>query len=99
MKEFYKLGVDKTEDKTGILIYILFLDRKFEIIADEGINSKINSEKWSIIISHIKNEFSQNNYKTGIIKILIEMKEVLINYFPHKENDKNELPDDIIIEK
>jgi len=99
LKEFYKLGMDKTEDKTGILIYILFLDRKFEIIADEGINSKINSEKWSIIISHIKNEFSQNNYKTGIIKILIEMKEVLINYFPHKENDKNELPDDIIIEK
>ena len=99
LKEFHKLGMNNTEEKTGILIYILFLDRKFEIVADEGINSKITSEKWSIITSHIKNEFSQNNYKTGIKKILNEMKEVLINYFPHKENDKNELSDDIIIEK
>ena len=99
LKEFYKLGMNKTSEKTGVLIYFLFLDRKFEIVADEGINAKINAENWHIIISHIKNEFSQNNYKSGILKCLSEMKNILEISFPHKDTDENELPDDIIIEK
>jgi uncharacterized membrane protein len=98
LKEFYKLGMNKTAEKTGLLIFILFREKKFEIIADEGINSKIPEEKWNIIISHIKNEFSQNNYKAGILKCLKEIKDILITSFPYKEGDKNELPDDIVIE-
>jgi uncharacterized membrane protein len=99
LKEFYKIGMNNTKDKTGVLIYILFLDRKFEIIADEGINSKISSDIWNKIISHIRNEFSQNNYKTGILKCLIEMKGILISSFPQTGAGENELSDDIIIEK
>jgi uncharacterized membrane protein len=98
-KEFYKLEMNKTVDKTGVLIFILFEERKFEIIADEGINSKIHQETWDIIINHIKSEFSNGNYKTGLIKCLNEIGKILIKEFPVKAGDKNELPDNIVIEK
>lgn len=98
-KEFYKLRMEKTADKTGVLIFILFLDKKFEIIADEGINSKISDDHWDIITSHLRNEFAQGNFKTGLINSLNEMKNILEISFPHKDNDVNELPDDIILEK
>lgn len=40
LRGFTKLKMHKTRDKTGVMIFILFDERKFEIIADEGINSK-----------------------------------------------------------
>ncbi|MBI5404343.1 MAG: TPM domain-containing protein [Ignavibacteriae bacterium] len=97
MKEFYKLGMDRTEDKTGVLIYILFGERKFEIVADEGINSKIRQETWDVIISHLTSEFSQGNFKTGLMKCLGEIKNVLIAEFPAKFKNENELSNDIVI--
>jgi uncharacterized membrane protein len=98
IKEFFKLGMQETSDKTGVLIFILFKEKKFEIVADEGINSKINPETWDLITSHLNTEFSQGNFKTGIIKCLYEIKNVLCKEFPIKPDDKNELPNDIVIE-
>lgn len=98
LKEFHKLGMHNTKDKTGILLYILFNDRKFEIVADEGINAKISDEKWSVITNHLINEFKSGNYKSGVIKALDEIKEVLVKEFPRKAGDKNELSNDIVIE-
>lgn len=97
MKEFFKLGMDKTEEKTGVLIFILFGEKKFEIVADEGINSKINQETWDMIINHLNTEFSQGNFKTGLLKCLNEIKIVLVKEFPARFVKKNELSNDIVI--
>jgi uncharacterized membrane protein len=98
VKEFHKLGMHNTKHKTGVLLYILFKDRKFEIVADKGINDKIPAEKWEVIKNHLTNEFKSGNFKSGIIKSLDEIKEVLIKEFPRKDDDINELSNDIVIE-
>jgi len=98
VKEFHKLGMNNTKDKTGILLYILFKDRKFEIVADKGINEKISGEKWTVITDHLISEFKEGNYKAGIVKALDEIKEILIKEFPRKDDDTNELSNDIVIE-
>jgi uncharacterized membrane protein len=98
VKEFHKLGMQNTEDKTGVLLYILFKDRKFEVVADKGINDKISDEKWEVITNHLTNEFKSGNFKSGIIKSLDEIKEVLMKEFPRKDDDINELSNDIVIE-
>jgi len=98
IKEFHKLGMQNTKDKTGVLLYILFKDRKFEVVADKGINEKISEEKWTVITNHLINEFKAGNFKAGIVKGLDEIKEVLIKEFPRKDDDKDELSNDIVIE-
>jgi|WetSurMetagenome_2_1015567.scaffolds.fasta_scaffold31702_4 uncharacterized membrane protein len=98
IKEFYKLEMQKTLEKTGVLIFILFKERKFEVVADKGINSKINQKTWELITSHLNTEFVQGNFKTGLIKCLNEIKNILIKEFPIKTGDRNELPNDIVIE-
>ena len=40
--EFFRLGMDKTRDKTGILLLIILVERKFQILADSGINAKVD---------------------------------------------------------
>jgi uncharacterized membrane protein len=98
IKEFHKLGMHNTKDKTGVLLYILFKERKFEVVADAGINKKISGEKWNDITNHLINEFKSGHFKAGIIKALDEIKEVLMKEFPRKDDDTNELSNDIVIE-
>ena len=40
-EEFYRLKMDETRDKTGILIYILLNNRQFYNLADSGIDEKV----------------------------------------------------------
>lgn len=97
VKEFHKLGMHNTKDKTGILLYVFFKERKFEIIADTGINDKISQQKWDVITNHLITEFKLGNYAAGVLKALDEIKEVLIKEFPRKDDDINELSNDIVI--
>jgi len=96
LKHFYDLKMINTKDRTGILIFLIFEDRKFEIIADEGINSKISADHWNDISDKIKDHFSEKKYYEGILHCIGKVGEILISEFPVKADDKNELPNDII---
>jgi len=97
LREFYKLGMDNTRDKTGVLIFILFKERKFEIVADEGINEKIPEDTWSGLSKKLITAFSSEQYKKGLVDCIIEIGDILVKEFPVKEADVNELSDEIII--
>ncbi|MEO8211071.1 MAG: TPM domain-containing protein [bacterium] len=98
IKEFIKLGIDKTEQKTGVLIFVMFGERKFEFIADEGINSKIHPGHWDKISIDVKDYFSKERYLDGILYGLNSLSEVLIREFPIGRDDKNELSNEVVIQ-
>ncbi|MEO6695557.1 MAG: TPM domain-containing protein [Ignavibacteria bacterium] len=99
LKEFFKLKMDKTSDKTGVLFFIIFEEHKFEIIADEGLNTKISGEMWNTISNEIKISFTKEDYLEGILKALKRVGVTLISEFPVKPGDKNELSDDVILKR
>lgn len=96
-EEFFKLEMDKTRDKTGILIYILLSKRAFYIIADSGIDSKVEQATWDEIRDDIQNQFKLGHYTEGILTGLEEIGMVLSKYFPIKKDDSNELSNKVII--
>ncbi|MBS1550672.1 MAG: TPM domain-containing protein [Bacteroidetes bacterium] len=97
LNEFAGLKMHETKDRTGVLFFILFEENKFEIIADEGINSKIPEDEWDLISESIRKNFTVKKYREGIIDVLEKIGVHLINDFPAKEGDINELPDDVIV--
>lgn len=97
LQEFYALGMDKTDEKTGVLIMITFREHEFSIIADEGVNSKIIGEKWEEISSGMCKLFKNGSYCEGILFALNEIAVILIKEFPVREGDVNELSNDIVI--
>lgn len=90
-QEFVRLGMDKTRDKTGILIYVNLLLRQFYILADSGINEKVEQSRWDNIRNEIQNQFKKGNYTDGIIYGLNEVGKILTEHFPIKPDDVNEL--------
>lgn len=96
--EFKKLKMNETRDKTGILIFILFNERQFYILADEGINNKVSQDTWDIIRDEIKLSFKNGEFLEGLINGLNKIGKILSEHFPIKANDTNELSNKISIE-
>lgn len=92
---FYKLKMNLTQNKTGVLIYIASEDRKIAIIGDEGINEKVSSSFWDSIIQDIVKEFSHARYLEGLLDGIEKVSKVLKEHFPSKEHNPNELSNEI----
>ncbi len=96
-EEFHKLGMADTRDKTGILIYVLLSKRKFYILADSGINEKVNQDVWNKMRDEMQFEFQQGHYLEGIVKTIEKVGNLLSEYFPIKHDDTNELSNKVIV--
>lgn len=97
LKEFYKNNLHKTRDRTGILIYIILKDREIAIIGDEGIHQKVGEKYWDNLVRKTITHFKLDNFYNGILETLKELEVPLSEHFPIKEDDTNEISNDLII--
>lgn len=95
LREFYRLGMDKTRDQTGVLVYILLSEKQLQIIADKGINEKVENETWQKIADKIAERFKEGKYLDGVIEGLDEIEKILVQHFPIKPDDRNELSNEV----
>ena len=95
--EFYNLKMNETRDKTGILIYILLKSRQFYIIADEGINSKVEQKTWDDIRDEMQDQFKLGYFVEGVLLAIERIGEVLSKHFPIKSDDTNELSNKVVL--
>ena len=90
MKDFDKLGVYKTKERTGVLIFLIFEEHYFDIVADEGIYAKIPDDTWNKIEDRLKEEFRSKNYCGGVLALINEIGGVLANEFPTRAGADND---------
>lgn len=92
---FRQLRMHETEQRNGVLIYLAVTNRKFAIIGDAGINSKVPEGFWDHIREIMTEHFRNNRFAEGLVEGIILTGEKLVEFFPYLTNDTNELPDDI----
>lgn len=97
-KDFEKLGVGNTKHKTGILIFIIFDERYYDILADEGIHVKIPDQVWVDIDSKLVEEFRNDGYLNGILHIIDKVSDVLKKEFPKVVGEGDEVSDEIAVQ-
>lgn len=97
IREFKKLGMENTRDKTGVLIYISLTKKQFYILADEGINQKVSQSYWDSLAENLKNEFIIGNYRIAIIETITNIGIKLSEFFPRKVDDTDELSNKVVI--
>ncbi len=95
LEVFHQLGVHKTKHKNGVLIYIAWRDKKFAIVGDSGINAVVPVNFWDSTKEAMKSHFSKGEFLEGIRLAIKETGPHLAQYFPHNDDDKNELSDEI----
>ena len=97
--EFEKYGLGDTRDKTGILILLVLEARKFMVWGDDGIHAKVPQGYWDVLAVGMTAHFKENNYALGICEAVAEVGKRLAEFFPRKQDDTNELSDDVIVEE
>ena len=97
-EEFIRLGINKTRDNTGILIFIILESRQFYILADNGIIEKVPQTTWDLIRDEMQGMFVKGEFCKGILHGLAEVGTILSKHFPVKPDDKNEISDRVRIE-
>ena len=97
-EEFFKLGIDKTRDKTGILIFFLLEAREFHILADEGIHKKVPDNTWDDIKDEMQSHFIEGKFSEGIIHGIGRVGKILSEKFPIKPYDTDEISNRVVLE-
>jgi uncharacterized membrane protein len=92
---FNVLKMYKTKERNGCLILIGLKNKKVAVIGDKGINEKVGENFWEDVVELIVSGFKEGNYVQGLSKAIIRIGEKLKLYFPYREDDVNELPDEI----
>ncbi len=93
--KFFELEMDKTKDRNGVLFFIVPRIKQFAIIGDEGINNVVPDDFWEEVKSILEEHFKNKSWAEGIVKGIELTGEKLKKYFPHEEDDVNELSDEI----
>ena len=96
---FKKLGMHKTAERNGVLFYLAVSDRKFAVIGDAGINSKVPDGFWDDVKELLLKRFREGKFTEGLSEGIILAGEHLKKHFPHRKDDVNELPDEISFDK
>jgi uncharacterized membrane protein len=96
LNEFHRLGMEKTRDRTGVLIMLLLSERKFQIVADEGIHTKVEEGTWERLASSMCNHFKGGKFYQGISETICAVGSELAKHFPRKPDDTDELSNEII---
>jgi uncharacterized membrane protein len=92
---FKRIKMHETENRNGVLFYFAVKSKKFAIIGDGGINSKVSDDFWDKIKNSLQKHFRNGKYTEGLIEGILMAGMQLKEHFPHAKDDKNELSDEI----
>ncbi|MDQ0587943.1 TPM domain-containing protein [Variovorax paradoxus] len=96
---FGKLRVWDTAHNNGVLIYLLLAEHAIEIVADRGIDARVDDAEWVAMAQRMGAAFREGRFEDGLTQALEEMSALLVAHFPLAENepDTNELPDEPVV--
>ena len=95
-RAFVRLGMTRTKERNGVLLFVVPSRRKFVILGDIGIHEKVGQEFWSRVADRIQERFREGDFTGGLAGAIEEVGERLAAHFPFdRASDLNELPDEL----
>lgn len=92
---FRFLHMDRTALRNGVLIYVACGSKVFAIIGDKGINEAVPEGFWNEVKEKMAGHFRKGEFAEGLEEAVLAVGSKLKSYFPYREDDINEQPDDI----
>lgn len=90
---FADYGVWDTEDNCGVLIYVNLAEHKIDIVADRGIDRKIDAATWQAVCRTMADGFKAGRFHDATLAAIGQVNALLEQHFPASGERPNELPD------
>lgn len=79
---FGKLRVWDTEHNSGVLIYLLLVERAIEIVADRGLNRHVGAAQWQALVAQMREAFRAGRFEEGLAQAIDAVDALLVQHFP-----------------
>ncbi|HEX9010799.1 MAG TPA: TPM domain-containing protein [Holophagaceae bacterium] len=95
-KAFRRLGMERTADRNGVLIFLVPSRRRFAVLGDTGIHEKVGQAFWEDVSACLSAHFRRGAFTEGLVEGIRMVGDRLAAHFPSAgEADRNELPEDV----
>ena len=95
-RQFRMRRLDRTRERNGVLIFASLSDRVAVVIADKGINDKVEPGAWTRAIDVLVAAMVQGKARQGLVDAIGICGSLLAKHFPATDDNRNELPDVLI---
>ena len=96
LEQFLLRNLHDTEERTGVLLFVSVAEHYVEIIADKGINARVEARTWDALVQAFVAEVRAGRVTEGFVRTIEACGDLLETHFPAREGDRNELPDHLI---
>jgi uncharacterized membrane protein len=91
-KQFLRMGMSKTAQRNGVLIYFAPKSQKYAVVGDQGVHAKCGQKFWEHITEEMTPLLKSGKFTEAVVLAVHEIGDALAREFPPLPGDKNELP-------
>lgn len=95
-EQFFRLKLHQTAQGTGVLLFVSVDEHYVELLADQGINTKVLPNEWDGVVDAFIGHVRAGKVHDGFVEAVKSCKTILAKHFPVSEGDKNELTDGLV---
>lgn len=95
-EQFFSQKLNETKKRLGVMLFVSLEEKYVELIADKGINDKVDAAVWAKIVDDFIADIRTDKVHEGYIKAVRACQDVLKSSFPDVPDDVNELGDGLV---
>lgn len=95
-EEFVRLGMTHTRERNAVLILVAPSSHTFAIVGDVAVHARCGSNFWADVARQMEARFRQGQFTEGLVDAVTITGGLLAAEFPRSDDDRNELPDDVV---
>lgn len=96
---FRRHDLHRTREHNAVLILLVTSNREFLIYGDRGINGKVGPDYWWDVRDAMLAPFGEDRIGDGLCGGISMIADKLATHFPVREDDVNELPDEVVADE
>jgi putative membrane protein len=95
-EQFITLGLHRTTNRAGILLFVSVAEQYVDILVDEGIGELVDKDVWKQIVDESLAAVREGRVGEGMVIAIDRCTDLMARYFPPVEGKENLLPDHLI---
>jgi uncharacterized membrane protein len=94
---FADLGMHRTAQRNGVLVYLALADHRLAVVGDEGIHARVGDGYWARLRDRLVERLRGGRPSQALLEAIGEVGTVLREHFPRGPDDVNELNDEVSV--
>ena len=97
LEVFQQQRLRATTGATGVLIYVSLFEHQVRVVGDDAISAKLQATDWQAVCDRVITGMKAGTPAQGLQAAIALAGELLSRHFPRVSDDRNELPNKLVL--